>query len=309
LGSDVFRGGAAEDPTGIGDYDLYAYEATLTESDGRVATPWTVLVRADDGGNARAVRWEALANLVPCSRSAAPPHPARVNAADQAAREFAADMQERSQKTRLEWFANAKRQLQSLPTNLTKTIANRDARLGMRAKLALQVDTRLSQLEQMSQVTVSIPRLVARLRVFANGIPPTAEEKDSEHIAMLHVRNLLLDAGWQVDDVSSEGRGYDLLAARGGQQRCVEVKGVWGPATNSGIRMTGNEVLIATQQRANYWLYVVDECSDREGTLFGTFPDPVTTFRSDITADAIFKVPGSSLRKARDKEYTYDPHD
>ena len=42
--------------------------------------------------------------------------------------------------------------------------------------------------------------------------------------------------------------------------------------------MTGNEVLIATQHRTSYWLYVVDQCSDGTGRLFGAYEDPATLF-------------------------------
>ena len=146
------------------------------------------------------------------------------------------------------------------------------------------------------------PCLAAHLRVSAAGQPLTPEEKDSETIAMIYVRDYLTARGWTVDDISMEFRGYDLLAVRGNQQRCVEVKGVWHAASSTGIRMTGNEVLIATQQRTAYWLYVVDQCNDGRGRLFGAFGDPLTTFRADIKAEAIFKVPGSSLTAARDKE-------
>jgi hypothetical protein len=65
--------------------------------------------------------------------------------------------------------------------------------------------------------------------------------------------------------------------------------------------MTGNEVLIATQHRGDYWLYVIDECADGAGMLFGEFRDPATIFAGAMKADAVFTVPGSSLRAARDR--------
>lgn len=302
LAADIFRGGAAEDPTSINNYDLYAYEATLSETDGRATTPWTVLIRVEEGGQARPVRWETLANLIPTSQAAGPLHPAHTYAAETAAQQFAVDSQNRHQEARTDWFASAKKELQSLPTNLTKRIVNRDERLAIRQRLATQVEARLTALQAMSQVTISRPRLIAHLRVRAAGIPPTPEEKDSERIAMVHVRDHLKARGWRVDDISTEGRGYDLLATRGNQQRCVEVKGIWDSTVSRGIRMTGNEVLIATQHRREYWLYVVDQCSNGHGQLFGAFPDPVMTFRADIKAEAIFKVPGTSLNAARQQE-------
>ncbi|MFD6265456.1 DEAD/DEAH box helicase, partial [Micromonospora chalcea] len=187
LAADIFRGGAAEDPTSINNYDLYAYEATLTETGGRATTPWTALVRVDEGGQARPVRWEALANLVPTDQNAGALHPARTHAADSTARHFAVESEERHQEARTEWFASAKKELQALPTNLTKRITDRDERLALRARLSAQVETRLADLEAMSRVTISQPRLIAHLRVRAVGLPPTPEENDSERIAMIHV--------------------------------------------------------------------------------------------------------------------------
>ncbi|MDI2019997.1 helicase-related protein [Paenarthrobacter nicotinovorans] len=302
LSADRFQGGSAEDPTSVSNYDLYAFEASLDESDGRASTPWTVLIRVDESGYARPVRWEILANLVATTQSAGALHPAHTHSATVAAQQFALESQTRQQAARSDWFASAKIELQSLPTNLTKAIKDRGERLSVRAALSAQVTSRLQELEVMSRVTVTEPRLMAHIRVLAEGIPPTPEEKDSEKISMVHVRDHLKERGWRVDDISTEGRGYDLLATRGNQQRCIEVKGIWNSAASQGIRMTGNEVLIATQHRTEYWLYVVDHCHDGKGQLFGVYPDPITTFHADIKAEAVFNVPGSSLNAARDQE-------
>jgi hypothetical protein len=109
---------------------------------------------------------------------------------------------------------------------------------------------------------------------------------------------MLTADGWQVEDVHTEYRGYDLEARRHSQIRHIEVKGVLGSAASDGIRMTGNEVLIATQHRRDYWLYVVDQCGDGTGRFFGAYEDPATLFASDMRGDAIFRVPGSSLKNA-----------
>jgi hypothetical protein len=126
----------------------------------------------------------------------------------------------------------------------------------------------------------------------------TKAEIDSEMVSMVLVAKLLEDDGWHVDDVHTEGRGYDLDARRNSQVRHVEVKGVAGSAASNGIRMTGNEVLIATQQRKDYWLYVVDHCDTGVGLLFGIYEDPATLFATAMTGDAIFRVSGSTLKNA-----------
>lgn len=44
----------------------------MTESDGRRSSAWASLVKVDDSGSARAVRWETLANLIPTDSPARP---------------------------------------------------------------------------------------------------------------------------------------------------------------------------------------------------------------------------------------------
>ena len=119
---------------------------------------------------------------------------------------------------------------------------------------------------------------------------------------MTHVAKVLRDQGFAVADVHTEDRGYDLHASRGREQRLVEVKGVWQTASSQGISMTGNEVLIATQHGRDYSLYVVDQCQDGTGVLYGVYPDPARTF-ADVSAGAVIvHVPGSALKAAREKE-------
>ena len=115
---------------------------------------------------------------------------------------------------------------------------------------------------------------------------------------MLHVAELLRAAGWSVADVHLEGRGYDLLARKGREQRSVEVKGVWESASARGVRMTGHELLIARQLGEDYWLYVVDHCSDGIGSLFGVYQDPADRFEELMKDLTTVAVPGSALALA-----------
>ncbi len=149
-----------------------------------------------------------------------------------------------------------------------------------------------------SRPQLTEPKLVGRIRVLAAADAGTQAEIDAEMVSMSHVRQLLVDDGWVVEDVHTEGRGYDLEARRNSQIRHIEVKGVLDSAASNGIRMTGNEVLIATQHRRSYWLYVIDQCADGVGRFFGAYEDPATLFSTDMTGDAIFRVPGSSLKNA-----------
>ena len=299
LAIDVYRSGAASDPTSISSYDLYAFEAILTESGEKRNTAWAVLIRVDDSATAYPVRWETLANLVRTDQPGSNPHPAREHAATIEAGKTARQTVTEHQRVRTEWFAQARHHLQNLPVELTLEITDKDERIALRHRLEHQTEQRLGELETLSKVAITTPRLAARVRVHAAAQPSSQTEKDSEVISMKRVAADLVEQGWRVDDVHTQNRGYDLYAVRSSQRRLVEVKGVWESAAAAGIRMTGNEVLIATQHRSEYWLYVVDDCWDGTGRLFGAYRDPATLFAGDMWGEAIFKVPGSSLSSAR----------
>lgn len=298
LAEDLHQSGAAADPTSLTPYDLYAYEATMTESDGKRASVWATLIKVDDSGNARAVRWETLANLVPIDQYGTAAHPAREGRALEAACDVAAATVAEHRKVRSDWFAQARRDLTNLPLNLTESIDDRDTRVELRRRLQTQTAQRLAELERLADVQLTAPKLIGRIRVSATADIHVKDEIDAELVSMRHMQQLLEGDGWVVEDVHTEGRGYDLEARRNSQIRHVEVKGVTGSAASDGIRMTGNEVLIATQHRKDYWLYVVDGCADGNGRFFGAYEDPATLFATDMTGDAIFRVPGSSLKNA-----------
>jgi superfamily II DNA or RNA helicase len=302
LNADLHRGGVVQDPTSVTDYELHVFEAVLSEASGGRATPWLLLISVDQTGEARPIRWEALANLIPTAEPGGPPHPGRRLAAEEAARKAATEIEDQQRRVRGDWFSTARKDLEALPVQLTKGIEDHQERVALRARLAEKAEQRLRELAAMSEVDVSAPHLVASVQVKAAGMPITAEQADSEMIAMKHVHDHLVGEGWRIGDIHAENRGYDLHAVRGPLQRLVEVKGVWGSAASDGVRMTGNELLIAAQHRREYWLYVVDGCSDKKGTLFGAYPDPATLFAADVKTEAIFKVPGSKLTAARVRE-------
>ena len=298
LAQDLYQSGAAADPTSLTPYDLYVYEATMTESDGRRSSAWASLVKVDDSGSARAVRWETLANLIPTDSPGTAPHPARESRAAEAAGIVAEQTVTAHRQVMSDWFAQARRDLMNLPLTITDEIENRETRLELRRQLQVQTDARISELERLSEVELSSPRLVGRIRVLADADASRQNEIDSELVSMRHIQNLLTDDGWVVEDVHTEGRGYDLEARRANKTRLIEVKGVLDSAASDGIRMTGEEVLIATQHRRDYWLYVVDQCADGVGRFFGAYEDPATLFSTDMSGSAIFRVPGSSLKSA-----------
>lgn len=297
----MFRGGTLVDATSTTDYDLFAYEAELTEAAGRRKGTWAGLIRVDSAG-ARPIRWETLANLTAADSSAGAPHPGRLHDAAARAQMAVTEEQMRRSTALDEWLRVAQRELDLLPNELTNDIADRQHRITERRRLKEMTSRRLTDLRQMSEVLIGKPRRVAWAHVTAAAPPAEPTETDSESISMTLVADQLRSQGYAVADVHTEGRGYDLHASHGRDQRLVEVKGVWHAASSQGVSLTANEILIATQHGKDYWLYVVDQCHDGHGTLYGTYSDPVRTFSNVTTGQVIVHVPGSALKRARDTE-------
>ena len=91
----------------------------------------------------------------------------------------------------------------------------------------------------------------------------------------------------------AEGRGFDLRAIRGQRQRLATAKGLWravdaeSSTPLSGIRLRGDELLMAAQHRGDYVLYVVESCQDGSGSLFGVFPSPLDVFPGIVQGEAV----------------------
>ena len=190
---------------------------------------WATLVKVDDGGSARAVRWEMLANLVPSKAQGTEAHPARLQAAEAAAEEVAQTALAEHRKVRGDWFAQARKDLNNLPLEITDSIEDReDADRVASAGCSSRQRIASSSSKQLGQVELTPPRLIGRLRVLPSATQELAEAVDSEWMAMKYVQQFLEADGWHVEDVHTEGRGYDLEARRHSQVRHVEVKGVAG---------------------------------------------------------------------------------
>jgi len=296
LRSHLFQGGTLSDPTSSTGYDVACYEVEASE--GLRRTVWQSLIRVDDTG-ARVIRWESLANLVSCDEPGRALHPARAADADAAARDAADAERARRMGALANWLAGARYDLERLPGSLTSDIADPARRSAERRRLEAAVTDNLADLERMATVQVGEVRRVGWSHVTPAGPPPDPTEKDSEDISMRLVTRTLRSDGWGVADVHLEDRGYDLLAIKGRNQRCVEVKGVWRSASASGVVLTGNELLIAGQMGRDYWLWVVDSCSEGVGKTFGVYADPAAEFAGLTKDQALVRVPGSALQAAR----------
>lgn len=94
-----------------------------------------------------------------------------------------------------------------------------------------------------------------RTGVFA----PMVTDPEIEAIAMREAVKYEEARGWDVEDVSSENRGFDILSRqRGGPGACfIEVKGrsAVGP-----VALTANEYRTAKRLGEDFWLYAVFEC-------------------------------------------------
>src|SRR5487761_1182716 len=296
----LYQGGRLHDPNSVTDYDLFVFEVPFTEGGGRRSTCWSYLIRVDQTA-ARAVKWETLANLEPGDRVPRNPHPARITNAETAAGVALGKDLDIRKGTLESWLKESRTQLQQLPNDLTDHIANHDERVRARSAIENAVAGRLKELD--AAVTLSHGELtrVGWAHVKGTGIPPDPKETDSETVAMVHVVEVLTKDGWGVADRHSEkDLGFDLQARRGADQRCVEVKGVWGSASSEGIRMTGQEVAKAGLLADDYWLYVVDGCSDGHGSLFHAWRNPAAVFADAAQDVAVVRIPGSALSAAKE---------
>jgi superfamily II DNA or RNA helicase len=301
LGPFLFQGGVVRDASSVTDYDLFCFAGRVSEADNRRQATWSALIRVDALG-ARAVRWEALANLESAyDLPSRMPHPSRIHDARETATRLAREEQQRRSATYEEWLKNAEHELSRLPDVMSRNLNPRDRRIAERRRLEQMVKDRLADLRAMAAVSITDVREVGWVGVVAAGSPIEPKQADSEMIAMRAATEFLRSDGWAVADVHTEGRGYDLHASRGRAQRCVEVKGVWMKASSDGVSLTGDEVLIASQLASEYWLYVFDGCSDGRGTLYAAYQDPVKIFGGLMKDVSVVRVPGSALKAARER--------
>ena len=81
------------------------------------------------------------------------------------------------------------------------------------------------------------------------------------------------DRDAHVDTVERDNVGFDLLSTLGLERRCIEVKGRAGVGS---VELTWGEYAKATELGADYWLYVVLDCSTPAPRLYRV-QDPVRT--------------------------------
>ncbi len=314
---DMWRGAVLCDTASPDDYTLFVFECEITEGGSsessrhrprRNTQTWLIAVKSD--GTTRRVSWAELPNLAAPSvetdfvdvAGVDSPTDEAVSALASAAARQAAEAEQSEREQRLdEWVRQLRIQMQPLPNHLTDHIADRTVGRRERQRIKSAVDSRLAEARQLARVTASAPRLIGWARVVAGlEVDPADLESaaESEEVSMRWVTEHLVSDGWDVTDVHTQNRGYDLEARRGPQVRCIEIKGVAGQASSSGVRLTSGELTSARQRGDDYWLYVVDNCIDGEGSLFGHWQNPASVFRDSLENVTEFRLAGSALSAA-----------
>lgn len=307
-GADMWRGASLVDITSSEDYMLFVYECDLHEGEpGRTRTvSW--LIRSDTTAEARCISWESLPNLTTARQvKRSPLSSETAEAAAHRARAAGEDERQRRASQRQGWVNQLKKQFQPLPNLLTDHIQDRKKRTEQRKRIQNNINARLSDAQKSARVVCNEPRRigwahVAGTREQNEDEQEPHEDPQSHAVSMHHVMTRLREGEWEVKDVETENVGYDIHASRGAQQRCVEVKGVAGKASSSGVRLTGGELIKAAQLGDEYWLYVVEDCADGTGTLCGAWQNPAQTFADQWVDVPTVRLPGSKIKAALDKQ-------
>ena len=296
----MWQGTVLSDPSAQDDYTLFAYEATLQTGNDGASENVSWLIGVDRQGIANRVAWETLPNLASPTDSAAKPLDPQTEASaeDHANRLANAETEKRKSKAQ-QWADHLTRELRDLPNVTTEHIPDLQTRIELRDRLKTNIQNRVRQARQQANITHAQPRRLGWAHVVAGR--EIGPDTDSETVAMRHVTRLLEQEGFVVDDVHTENIGFDLLADRGAEQRCVEVKGRAKSASSTGIELTGGELEAARLMGDEYWLYVVEHCEDGTGTLFHAWQNPERVFRDSFKPVPVVRLLGSDLKAARNR--------
>ncbi len=296
----MWQGTMLSDPSAQDDYTLFVYETSLQIGNDGGPEDVSWLIGVDRQGNANRVAWETLPNLAPPTDSEPKPLDPQTEtpALDHADHLAAAETKKRKSKAQ-KWAQHLWRELRDIPNATTEHIPDLQTRIEQRKRLETNIQDRIRQAKQQANITHTQPRRLGWAHVIAGRqIPPPG---DSETVAMRHVTRLLEQNGFIVDDVHTENIGFDLLADRGAEQRCVEVKGRARSAASTGIELTGGELEAARLMGDEYWLYVVEHCEDGTGTLFEAWQNPEKVFRDSFKPVPVVRLRGSDLKAARNR--------
>jgi superfamily II DNA or RNA helicase len=106
-------------------------------------------------------------------------------------------------------------------------------------------------------VAAIVPADIPAIAPAVGDEPPMRRSDAVEEAAMVHAETYERARGWEVDDVSDGGLGYDLLSTSSkGEVRYIEVK---GRAATGSVELSANEWLKAEQLGESFWLYIVTD--------------------------------------------------
>ena len=302
---ELYRGAAVVDQASTTPYTLFVYATDIQSYDGvtKLSRRSPFLIR-HSGGHAFPVDWTSVANLRPSADRANRPAPGSRIAVTEAAEAATAEQQAKEAEKQARWVRHAREDLEALRARWQGQIRNlpEDQRALARERFEADRRRRLEDLTKAETVVASPPQLVGWVDARAGAsIAELGYDPDSELPAIELVTALLESEGFAVDDRQTAGLGYDLYALHRAtrEQRLVEVKGQLeglGPVT-----LESNEWGQAMQRGAEYWLYVVTECSTQP-TLTVVVQDPAGSLSGGPRLIERFQIPVSQLRRFAGEE-------
>jgi hypothetical protein len=124
-----------------------------------------------------------------------------------------------------------------------------------------------------------------------------------EQAAMDYAMAYEQQRGWDVEDVHTEGRGYDLLShGPNGQVRYIEVK---GRAATGAVELSANEWLKAEQLGEDYWLYVVTDAT-RSPSLHPVQDPAHRLAQEEVVPRVRYQVSQQGWHRAAESRPAYD---
>lgn len=168
-------------------------------------------------------------------------------------------------------YADIYTRIENGEANLNSVLKRSEERLG---DLIHRRETRLGDLIKESDCSIADIKYHGRALALphpergSSRIAPIVRNDDVEGIAIDAVIAYENKAGWEVESVESDNRGFDLIARRQSledinsvmQVRFIEVK---GRSSVGDVALTSNEYRTAKRLKEDYWLYVVFNCSTK----------------------------------------------
>lgn len=299
---DLSRGAAVVDTASLTGYTLFLFSAELHEHDGLRAETirYPFLIRYS-GSGAFHVAWESLLNVSPDATADAARRapPAAEQDAQEAARAHLEDEVKERRSEKAAWVVRARNDLEAYDVRYRDQLAHRsvEERRQQLAAFAELKRERLAQLDRSQEVRVGAPQLVGWMQVRGGARPNEVGSDPDSEVPAIHVVVAELERlGYYVDDRQTAGLGYDLFARhpRTQEQRLVEVKGLKGDL--SPVTLERHEWGQAQQRGADYWLYVVTDCSTQP-TVRIRLQDPAEQLSGAPRQIERYRIPVSELRR------------